>query len=168
MPDNVIATVAPSPMRRWIAVAILLALGALIFWLALTTPPASLFLQAFLIAVGLGSFVMAELIRRATETWIELTEDGLRDGNGRTICAMSDIAGVERGAFAFKPSNGFLVRTKSGGPRVWQPGLWWRVGRRIGIGGVTPAGQGKFMADMIALRLRGMGPGDWAPGTKRD
>ena len=81
--------------------------------------------------------------------------EGLRDGNGRLLCRMDQIAGVDRGAFAFKPSNGFLVKLKEPMPRVWQPGLWWRLGRRIGVGGVTPAGQGKFMADMIALKLRG-------------
>ncbi len=155
MSQEVIATVAPSAGRRWIAVAMLIALGALLFWLAVSTPPANLFLLAFLILIGLGAFVMAEMIRRATETWIELTPEGLRDGTGRVICRMDDIAGVERGAFAFKPSNGFLVRTKTSGPKAWKPGLWWRLGRRIGVGGVTPAGQGKFMADMIALRLRG-------------
>ncbi len=32
------------------------------------------------------------------------------------------------------------------------------MGRKLGIGGVTPAGQAKFMADMIALRLRGGDP----------
>ena len=71
---------------------------------------------------------------------------------------MDEIDRVERGAFAFKPSNGFLVHLKKPGHRAWQPGLWWRMGRKLGIGGVTPAGQAKFMADMIALRLRGGDP----------
>lgn len=155
MNDEILATVTPSPMRRWMAVAMLVALGGLLVWLAITVPPQSLVLQLFLLALGCGALVMADLIRRATETHIALTAEGLRDGNGRLLCRMDQIAGVDRGAFAFKPSNGFLVKLKEPMPRVWQPGLWWRLGRRIGVGGVTPAGQGKFMADMIALKLRG-------------
>lgn len=157
MAKEVIATVAPSAGRRWMAVAMLLLLGGLVLWLAFSTPPGNLALQGLLLAIAAGALVMAEKIRRATETWIELTEDGLFDGNGREICRMDQIAGVERGVFAFKPSNGFLVRLKEPGPRAWQPGLWWRLGRRVGVGGVTPAGQGKFMADMIAMRLRDRG-----------
>ena len=34
-----------------------------------------------------------------------------------------------------------------------EPGLWWRIGRRIGVGGVTPASQSKVMADLITARL---------------
>lgn len=136
----------------------LLALGLLLLYLAVDTPPASLFLQVFLIALGLGSLLMAESIRRATATGLVLTEEGLIDGTGRVLCSFDNIEGVERGAFAFKPSNGFLVRLRRPEPRAWQPGLWWRFGRRLGIGGVTPAGQGKYMADVIALRLRGGGP----------
>ncbi|MDF0600138.1 hypothetical protein P1J78_05290 [Psychromarinibacter sp. C21-152] len=157
MSDEIIATLAPSQGRRWIAVAMLLVLGGLLLWLAFSTPAAALLVQLFLLGLGLAALVMAELIRRATETWIELTEDGLRDGTGRELCRMDRIAAVERGAFAFKPSNGFLVRLTEPGERAWQPGLWWRFGRRVGVGGVTPAGQGKFMADMIALRLRERG-----------
>ena len=158
MTDDVIAVVAPSPARRWLAVALLVALGGLLLYLAFSTPPANLFLQAFLVALGLGSVVMGDRIRRATETYVELTDEGLRDGTGRVLARMDEIDRVERGAFAFKPSNGFLVHLKKPGPRAWQPGLWWRMGRKLGIGGVTPAGQAKFMADMIALRLRGGDP----------
>ncbi len=158
MADDVIAVVAPSQARRWLAVALLVVLGGMLLYLAFSSPPENLFLQAFLVALGLASVVMGDRIRRATETYIELTEDGLRDGDGRVLARMGEIDRVERGAFAFKPSNGFVVHLKTPGPRAWQPGLWWRTGRKLGIGGVTPAGQGKFMADMIALRLRGGDP----------
>ncbi len=35
----------------------------------------------------------------------------------------------------------------------WRPGLWWRVGRRIGVGGMTPASQTKFMSEIIAAMI---------------
>lgn len=156
MSQEVLAVVSPSPARRWLAIGMLLALGALLVYIALAAPPQGLFLRVFMLGVGIGALLLAERVRRATMAWIELTDAGLRDSDGTRLCDFEDIAGVERGAFAFKPSNGFLVRLKSPAPRAWQPGLWWRYGRRIGIGGVTPAGQAKYMADLIAMRLRGI------------
>jgi len=38
-------------------------------------------------------------------------------------------------------------------PRAWSPGMWWRMGRRVGIGGTVAAGPAKFMAEQIALRI---------------
>jgi hypothetical protein len=60
---------------------------------------------------------------------------------------------VDRGTFAFKPSNGFLLRTETRQPRLWQPGLYWRTGRRIGVGGITRAAESKALADLIAIKL---------------
>ncbi|WP_172293570.1 hypothetical protein [Pseudoruegeria sp. HB172150] len=155
MSEEVLARVGPSPARRWLAVTILIVLGGLLVYLSVMSAEAGLLVQGLLLVLGIGSVVMGDRIRKATETWVELTEDGLRDGHGRVLCRMDEIEGVERGAFAFKPSNGFLVRLKTPGERAWQPGLWWRLGRRLGIGGVTPAAQAKVMADIIALRLKG-------------
>jgi hypothetical protein len=155
MNDEILAVLEPSPVRRWFAVAVMLVLGGLLFWLAMARPPESLPLRFLLLVLGAGALVMAELIRRATETRIELTDEGMRDGNGRVICAFDNIAGVDKGAFAFKPSNGFLVRLKRADTYAWEPGLWWRMGRRIGVGGVTPAAQAKLMAERIQIRLSG-------------
>ena len=91
-------------------------------------------------------------MRRATSNAIELTATILRDSDGTVIARIEDIEHIDRGVFAFKPSNGFLLRTKAGtgGTREWRPGLWWRMGRRIGIGGMTPGRQTKYMAEAIA------------------
>ena len=67
---------------------------------------------------------------------------------------MGNIASVDRGAFAFKPSNGFTVRLKSPAPRAWLPGLWWRLGRRVGVGGATPGKAARDMADVITILLK--------------
>jgi hypothetical protein len=84
---------------------------------------------------------------------IELTETEIRTSEGETIVAVADIEKVERGMFAFKPSNGFIIRTKSKGTRRWEPGLWWRIGRRVGVGGVTPGRQTKYMSEVIAALM---------------
>ena len=106
--------------------------------------------------IGGGSIWLAEQMRKATAGRLELTRSGLREQSGLEVVHLDNIKAVERGMFAFKPSNGFLIRThKPVGGRAWRPGLWWRMGRRIGVGGITSAGQAKFMADMMAVMYDG-------------
>ncbi len=151
--ENALAIIQPSPARRVISFVIILSLGGLLVYIALATPPASLFWRFFLLAMGIAALVLADKLRRATQQTIIMTDQGIYESSGRELCSLQDIAGIDRGTFAFKPSNGFLIRTKKPGPRTWAPGLWWRVGRKIGVGGVTGAGEAKFMSELIALRL---------------
>ena len=128
-------------------------LGTLLLYIALARPPA-IGWALLLIALGVGALVLGMRMHRSTSTVIELTRHELRDSTGMLIAPISDIANMDRGFFAFKPSNGFLLRTKSvQGPRVWRPGMWWRFGKQVGIGGVTPGSQTKFMSEMIAALL---------------
>jgi hypothetical protein len=149
MSEEVLATVRASAPRRWIGVGMLAILGAMLVYLSLATPPQTIFWQVFLLVMGVGSLVLADATRRATERAIELTAQGLRDTSGELLAAIDDIARVNRGTFAMKPSNGFVVILQSSGTRSWHPGLWWRLGKRVGIGGVTPAAQTKFMAQTL-------------------
>ena len=151
--EDIIARITPSPFRRIVAVAILLALGGLLIYLALAHPTTAWIWRIIVLGAGAMFLFLADKVRQATALSIEFSDDRLFDSSGRELCRLADIASVERGAFAFKPSNGFMIRLKSAKPRVWAPGLWWRMGRRVGIGGVTPAAQAKFMSELIATRL---------------
>jgi len=151
--DDAIATITPAPMRRGLSFAVLFGLGAMLVYLAFSLPGAGALARTILVAGGVGAVLMADKLRRATALSIVMTDTVLRDSSGRVLCQLDDIAGIDRGAFSFKPSNGFLIRTKTRAPRVWAPGLWWRIGRRIGVGGVVPAGQSKAMSDAITLYL---------------
>ncbi len=152
MNDEILATVRASAPRRWMGISMLALLGGLVIYVALASPP-GLGWQVFLILVGVGALWMAERMRRATEHQINLTETELRSSEGKLIALVEDIESVDRGFFAFKPSNGFLITTRAKGPRSWRPGLWWRIGRRIGVGGVTSAGQTKAMSEILAAML---------------
>ncbi len=153
MSDEVITELYASPSRRFLGVGMLLILGALLVYTGLAHPPAVFGWQAFLLGMGLVCLWVAERMRQATSRGVELTEDGLRGSDGEIIAAMDDIDSVDRSIFVFKPSNGFVVRLKRSGSARWMPGLWWRMGKRIGIGGVTPGGAGKIMADMLGAML---------------
>lgn len=152
MNNEILAVVEVSAGRRWMGVIMLAGLGGLLIYVALVAPP-ELEWQIFLVAIGGLALWMAERMRRATEHRIELTETELRSSDGQVIALVDDIENVDRGVFAFKPSNGCLIRTRSRGSRVWQPGLWWRMGRRIGVGGVTAAGQTKAMTEILSALL---------------
>ncbi len=146
------ATVQASQLRRWLAYGVLFLLGALLIYTSLAQPPALPWL-VFMLGFGVSMLWLAERLRRATTLVITLTEHDVRDSSGAVLAEMADIEAVARGTFALKPSHGFTIVMRQKSPRAWAPGLWWRMGRRVGIGGVTSAGQAKFMAEQIALRL---------------
>lgn len=150
--NEVLATVQASPGRRFLGLVSLGLLGVLLLYIAFSRPP-DLGWQIFLLVVGGGSLWGADVMRRATASAVELTPLVLRDADGTVISAVADIEGLDRGFFAFKPSNGFLIKTKASAGRVWRPGLWWRLGRRIGVGGMTPGSQTKFMAEILASMM---------------
>nr|WP_319246982.1 hypothetical protein [uncultured Celeribacter sp.] len=150
-------TLMASPVRRSSASAMLVLLGGLLIWVAVDAPEMALPWLALLLVLAVGSLGLAWHVWRASAHGLVLTEEALCDGSGRVVCRLEDIAAVERGTFAFKPSNGFLITLKTTHTRAWAPGVWWRLGRRVGVGGVTPASQGKAMADVIAARIAGQG-----------
>ena len=148
MQQEVLATVKASAPRRWLGVGMLGIVGALVIYVALASPP-ELTWQVFLFVVGGAAFWLAYRMWHATNDWIELTQSELRTGAGQVIASVQDIESVDSGAFAFKPTNGFLVKTRSSAENVWAPGLWWRLGCRVGIGGMTTAAETKFMLQVL-------------------
>lgn len=159
MSDNTdpIAVLHVSAPRRYFVLAIQVGLGAMLIFVAFTLPERAPVIQVVLIALGALLLWRSRSMYMATQNAIIFDESGLRDTSGRIICTLEDIASVDRGTFAFKPSNGFLVRLKTKGERAWVPGLWWRVGNRVGIGGATSGKAARDMADVISLMLTEQG-----------
>jgi hypothetical protein len=150
--DEVLAVARASAGRRILGLTSLAGLGVLLIYVAFASPPTLLW-QVFLIGIGAGAIWVADAMRRATASWVELTQTGLRDADGTVIAHLADIEGLDRGFFAFKPSNGFLMKIRTKSSNHWRPGLWWRLGRRIGIGGMTPGNQTKYMAEALAVLM---------------
>lgn len=148
---------APSSMRRVVATSALFGLGVMLLLVGFSGSQMALGWKLFVMLFGVAALWGAIKLWVSTSTYLELTETAVVDGHGQVLAELSDIAEVQRGAFAFKPSNGFVLVMKTRAPRAWAPGLYWRLGRRLGIGGVTPAGSGKAMADVIAARISGLG-----------
>ncbi|MEM6277476.1 MAG: hypothetical protein AAF714_11055 [Pseudomonadota bacterium] len=150
--SDVIATLGASAPRRIFASGVMGILGVLLVYLA-TMSTATLVGTLILAAAGFGVMWMAWWQWQVTEEVIELTATELRTSGGVVLARVGDVTGVDRGALAFKPSQGFVVRTTRAQPRAWAPGLYWRVGRTLGVGGVTGAGQGKFMAETLTAMI---------------
>ena len=127
-------------------------------WVAAVPQPA-LFWQVAFLAAGLAAFLASHRMYRDTNDTIVLTREVLASGSGEEIARVANVSAVERGAFAFKPSNGFLVRlAEPDGKPAWRPGLWWRRGTFIGIGGVVPGGQSRAMAEVLTALILDMLP----------
>ena len=147
--DEILATLEVSAPRSWLGIAVTVLLGFLMFVIALTQPPQELHLLAVLIIVGIAALWSAWSMYKASTDAVILTRSALTSRSGTELCRIADIMSVDRGALAFKPSGGFLLGLRSRQSAAWVPGLWWRLGRRIGVGGVTRSAEARAMAELI-------------------
>ena len=150
--DEILMTLAPSMGRRVVGAGSLAALGVLLLSLVFETQ--GVWSAFFLVLAGLSLFA-AQRLWTATGGRLELTRTELRTGDGRILTTLSNVQGVDRGVFAFKPSNGFLVNLKEPCGAGWSPGLWWQRGRMIGVGGVVRGGEARAMAEIMMAAKEG-------------
>ena len=153
--DAALAVLEVSTPRRVVAALAQAGLGGVALWAAVVPPQPGPAAALVLSLLGLGALWMAWAGWRASAVAIVLTRRGLHDSRGAEIAPLGAIASVDRGFFALKPSNGFLLRLDHPMPRAWVPGVWWRAGTRVGIGGAAGARAAREMADLIALAKAG-------------
>lgn len=145
-------TLTPSTPRRIMAVGSLGMVGVLCLGMSTRASDSDL-ARVALAVIGAAALLGSWHFWNASATSLVLRDGALRTSDGEVITTVDNIASIDRGTFAFKPSSGFLIRTHTPAARRWVPGLWWRMGRRIGIGGVFPASPAKLMAETLALGL---------------
>ena len=152
-PPEILATITPSPARVWLGLVVNGVLCFLLAWIVIFSPPEDALWTLFLVAAALYVGWTAYRGWTDRDVRIVLTTEGLSDSAGREICRFDDITRVNRGVFAFKPARGFALELSAPARRAWVPGLWWRLGRRVGVGGVTSAGATRLMAEIIESLL---------------
>ncbi len=148
---EVLLEISPSPMRRWMALFCLIGLAVLLVTLAIGDVPD--LWRLFFVLLGAGVLWAGNRLRISTTDGLVLTRDKLSTKSGRLLAQIDNVETVERGVFAFKPSNGFLIRLKTSDGNGWSPGLWWKTGRKIGVGGTLSGGQSRSLADMMSMLL---------------
>ncbi|MFN4129364.1 MAG: hypothetical protein ACK4GC_06060, partial [Paracoccaceae bacterium] len=133
-PHAILAELRPSPPRRIVGVAMLATLGGVLTYVALAYPQASFGWTVFLLGFGVASLWLAVQMWQATRHGLVLTREVLRDHAGTVLARVDQIRAVNRGVFAFKPAGGFTLALTQAAARGWAPGLWWRLGRSVGVG----------------------------------
>lgn len=151
--DDPMFTLRPSGPRRWFSVGVQGVLGLILLYVAVVQPPAVLGLQVFLLAMGVVALAGCSRAWAAASGTIVLRPEGLVDHTGRVIAALDEVEKVDRALFSFKPSNGFLIKMNTRQGRAWVPGMWWRFGYRVGIGGILPGSQTKLVADTLTAMV---------------
>jgi hypothetical protein len=147
--DTPLATLRPSAPRLWFTAACLAAFAALLVWIAVVQPPDGLGWRGFLLlSAVLVGWSGVRLYRNADRALI-LTEDALLDSRSGVVCRIADIERVNSGTFALKPARGFAIDLTQPGARTWAPGLWWRIGRSVGVGGMTGTVDTRMMAERL-------------------
>ena len=139
--DGQVFSLRASPAKRVVGAIIMVTLALLLIWLGLTTA-SDFFGKVIFFGIGGGSLYLAQRFWVATQDAVDLTEDGLRLRSGRMLAPFDDIVSVDRGAFAFKPSNGFMLKLVRAPGRGRAPGLGWSIGKLVAVGGGTPAPPG--------------------------
>ena len=151
--SEILVNLEVSQGRRLVSVLAIAGLGLTLLYIAAVYPPTIIPALFALIVIG-GLFIWASFrLYRATDNTILLTREAISTQSGRVLCRLDDISKVDRGFFAFKPSNGFLVILKKRGERSWALGMWWQFGKHLGIGGVTSPRQSKEMVSIIQILL---------------
>ena len=150
--QSILAEVGIAPARRFALLVGLFVLGGMLAILGVTSD-AQFIGRAILLVVGILLLYQAEVVRRTPIVTLQLTQEGLFQSDGVLLAAAEQFRSIDRGALAVKPTHGFTINLHEKQPRAWVPGLWWRIGRRVGVGGVTSAGAAKFMAEQIALMI---------------
>ena len=152
--EDMVCRLVPSLPRLWIGTFALAGVAGVVLWVAATGTfaPASRFLVAVL---GAAMAFAAVKFFRSAGVALEFDGNTLSEvDGGRVLARLDNMRRIERGALAFKPSSGFLIvlKAKDAG-NVWVPGIWWRIGRHVGVGGIVPSHAAKFMAEVIEMRL---------------
>lgn len=151
---KVLIRLHPSPFKRAFSVLCTGVFGLFLIYLAASLPPVSATWRLMLAAIGLGAAWFGWRIWLATSRAVVLREDGLFDSEGTPLAPVELLTRTDRGVFAFKPANGFVLTLREPMPSGWAPGLWWRIGRRVGIGGTLPGGGARAMSDAVSALLQ--------------
>ncbi|MEO0359341.1 MAG: hypothetical protein AAF386_13850 [Pseudomonadota bacterium] len=141
-----------SPLRRIFALGALALLSGLCLYLVFNAP-FSFGITVIGSLIALGAFWAFAKMYQGTRLAVELRDDGMYLTDGRCLAAMDQIVRVDRGTFSIKPTNGFTLILRDKAAFEFVPGLYWRSGRKLGLGGVTAPHMGKMMSEALAMRI---------------
>lgn len=149
---EVVLQIGAAPLRRVVLIAALYAVAVAVIYFGLARPQ-SILGMIWLVLVCAMVFWLAQTVRRASARQLILTTTHLCDSSGTVLARLDDILQVHRGALALKPSSGFTLLLRTPQATQIAPGLWWRFGRMVGVGGLLDRSATRAMAEALAARL---------------
>lgn len=162
--EDVLVAIRATTFRRYTTVILLVFFALILTQVGIEMPSERPAMKFLAFALGFVSVIQAVFFWRATAVAIELTAQVLRESgpNGRILARVADIEKIDSSAFSYRPASGFLILLKTPAPMMVAPGMWWRRGRKIGIGGVTAKAHSKILAaalqELITERRIGNAP----------
>ena len=151
---NIILKLKPNRGRRIFGVVVLTVCGIFLLFYTLFAAQGGLFFRVVALLIGALFLWQAQWNLRVSNTTIILTKEGLYTANGDLICRVSNMLEIDNGWFSFKPSNGFLVRLYEAEDPKWARGLYWRIGKRLGVGGAIAPAEVKALSAQLSLLIR--------------
>ena len=75
-----------------------------------------------------------------------LNQEGIFNLDNTIICRIEDIETIDTSPYTFRSANGFIVFLRERSTFKIVPGLYWRLGNRISIGGLVSKAESKFLS----------------------
>ena len=145
--------VVPSMPRRVLGVGLLFCIAVIFFYFAIYELRMSGIFAYVNLTIGSVQFWAAYKVYVATNESLVFNDGKITSTDGTLVADVENIAKIDRSMFAFKPTNGLLIILRKPMPASWRPGLWWRCGRFVGIGGCTPKHHGKQFAEELERHI---------------
>lgn len=143
-----------SKIRRVLACGVLVVIGGMFWWVGMQDDQMGWPSRAMMAGFGALWLWGAFELWRGTAGAVILNDTGIVDSSGAQVTSIENIAAIERGIVSMKPSHGMLLKLSESGSAKWVPGLWWRLGARVGIGGLTAKRDTRLFAEALEQRIR--------------
>ena len=88
-------------------------------------------------------------LNRYSKMGFLINQEGLFNLDKSLICRIDEIDQIDTSPYTFKSANGFIVILKTKNSFKTVPGLYWRLGKRISIGGLIAKNESKFVSSTL-------------------
>ena len=153
MQDQGIAVIRRPELLRWAVVITLILMGGFCGLIGLSLFAQSVLPALALVVIASGCLWLAWATFQTDCSSVMFDGERIYTNSGVELCRLDEVADLQRGMAMLKPSGGFIILLTGDAPRGWSPGLWWRYGTRIGVGGAVSTRACKHMADSISGAL---------------
>ncbi len=108
-----------------------------------------------LLTIVLGIW-LKRFLKKFSKIGFLINELGIFNLDESIICKIENIKKIDVSPYTFKSANGFIIFQKTKGSFKIVPGLYWRAGKRISIGGLISKNESKFLSSTLLEIIKGI------------